>query len=533
MSKESFRLLEAMSALPDHLVDQFAPEEADRPEQKSGIRSGGRAPGGPRLGRRRRWVRWAGAAAACLCLAAGLWLYFLPGMGSSAGAGGAAGEEGAVFQSYAGPVLPLALSEETEAVTAERTLTWDFAPWEKVWISHAEAADRSGLTGSDRQELLEDLWETWPEGGRYESSTDVQVTDAYTLTNTTNEDQHLTLRYPFTASLRTLAEETPVLTAGEETLETTLAVGRSETYLSSWTDCEELLARGTVEETDLSALAVTVYRFTDPYGPEESDEAPNPSLQVRFSLDYDATVVLRFGFEGGSYDREAGEMCQSFSIPRPGEKSYRQERVLIVLGEDVEDLSVTGTVSGGADSAPLDGCGVTVERYESDLAAVLKELEGPLWEALSGSGDRELFFRCLAQTLKENLETPGWTWQQGAVNLTDLGSQMLTGDRVCYLEASVTVPAGGSLTLTASLTKAASHDYAGGGGETGLRGYDLVTTLGSNLRFTRQQAVLEDRGLVEIAEQNLGFDLAAGIRRVELSLDEPHYYLTVRARTEE
>ncbi len=119
------------------------------------------------------------------------------------------------------------------------------------------------------------------------------------------------------------------------------------------------------------------------------------------------------------------------------------------------------------------------------------------------------------------------------MNLTDLGSQVLTGDRVCYLEASVTVPAGGSLTLTASLTKAASHDYAGGGGETGLRGYDLVTTLGSNLRFTRQQAVIEDRGLVEIAEQNLGFDLAAGIRQVELSLDEPHDDLTVQARTEE
>lgn len=525
MSKESFRLLEAMSALPDHLVDQFAPEEAKQPGKKRH--------GAPRLGQRRRWVRWAAAAAACLCLAAGLWLRFLPRMGSSAGAGGAAGEEGAVFQSYAGPVLPLTLSEETEAVTAERTVTWDFAPWEKVWISNEEAADRLGLTGSDRQELLADLSETWPEGGRYESSTDVQVTDAYTLTNTTNEDQHLTLRYPFTASLRTLEEETPVLTAGETTLDTTLTVGQSGEYLSSWEDCENLLSQGTVGETDLSTLAVTVYRFTDPYGPEESDEAPNPSLQVRFSLDYDATAVLRFGFEGGSYGREAGEMCQSFSIPQPGEKSYRQERVLIVLGEDVEDLSVTGTVSGGADSAPLDGCGVTVERYESDLAAVLKELEEPLWEALSGSGDRALFFRCLSQTLKEDLETPGWTWQQGAVNLTDLGSQVLTGDRVCYLEDSVTVPAGGSLTLTASLTKAASHDYAGGGGETGLQGYDLVTTLGSNLRFTRQQAVIEDRGLVEIAEQNLGFDLAAGIRQVELSLDEPHYYLTVRARAEE
>ena len=523
MSKESFRLLEAMSALPDHLVDQFAPEEAKQPGKKKH--------GAHRLGQRRRWVRWAAAAAACLCLAAGLWLRFLPRMGSSAG--GAAGEEGAVFQSYAGPVLPLTLREETEAVTAERTLTWDFAPWEKVWISNEEAADQSGLTGPDRQELLADLSETWPEGGRYESSTDVQVTDAYTLTNATSEDQLLTLRYPFTASLRTLEEETPVLTAGGETLDTTLTVGQSGEYLSSWEDCENLLSQGTVGETDLSTMAVTVYRFTDPYGPEESDEAPNPSLQVRFSLDYDATAVLRFGFEGGSYDREAGEMCQSFSIPQPGEKSYRQERVLIVLGEDVEDLSVTGTVSGGADSAPLDGCGVTVERYESDLSAVLKELEEPLWEALSGSGDRALFFRCLSQTLKEDLETPGWTWQQGAVNLTDLGSQVLTGDRVCYLEDSVTVPAGGSLTLTASLTKAASHDYAGGGGETGLRGYDLVTTLGSNLRFTRQQAVIEDRGLVEIAEQNLGFDLAAGVRRVELSLDEPHYYLTVRARAEE
>ena len=38
------------------------------------------------------------------------------------------------------------------------------------------------------------------------------------------------------------------------------------------------------------------------------------------------------------------------------------------------------------------------------LSAVLEELEGPLWEALSGSYDRELFFRCLAQALREALE---------------------------------------------------------------------------------------------------------------------------------
>ena len=63
-----------------------------------------------------------------------------------------------------------------------------------------------------------------------------------------------------------------------------------------------------------------------------------------------------------------------------------------------------------------------------------------------------------------------------------------------------------------------------------IRGYDMVTTLDSNLSFTKQTAQLEDRGQIEIVRQNFGFDLANGINQVELDSSVPHYYLEVKER---
>ena len=105
-------------------------------------------------------------------------------------------------------------------------------------------------------------------------------------------------------------------------------------------------------------------------------------------------------------------------------------------------------------------------------------------------------------------------------------------DRVCWLEGTVTIPAGGSLTVTAEMTKSPSFDYACARTENrGIYGYDMVTALGSQLTFTGQEAVIEDRGLVEIAFQNFGFDLETGVRRVALDVGQDHYYLGVQRRT--
>ena len=106
---------------------------------------------------------------------------------------------------------------------------------------------------------------------------------------------------------------------------------------------------------------------------------------------------------------------------------------------------------------------------------------------------------------------------------------MLVQERVLYLSFPVTVPAGGSVTVSASLWKAPSYDFGCSGSENvGLQGYDLATALGSSLTFTAQTAALANAADIEIVRQNLGFDLESGVTEVPLDLAEPRYYLEIR-----
>ena len=113
--------------------------------------------------------------------------------------------------------------------------------------------------------------------------------------------------------------------------------------------------------------------------------------------------------------------------------------------------------------------------------------------------------------------------------LDDFLWDVLVQERVLYLAFPVTVPAGGSVTVSASLWKEPSYDYGCSGSENvGLQGYDLVTALGSTLDFTGQTAALVNTDTIEIVRQNLGFDLENGVTEVSLGLAEPHYYLEIR-----
>ena len=78
------------------------------------------------------------------------------------------------------------------------------------------------------------------------------------------------------------------------------------------------------------------------------------------------------------------------------------------------------------------------------------------------------------------------------------------------------------------MEKESSYDYSCEQPNKGSRGYDLMTTLCSNLVCTEQTATLEDRGQIEILWQNFGFDLEAGIQTVELDTETEHYFLIVR-----
>ena len=120
--------------------------------------------------------------------------------------------------------------------------------------------------------------------------------------------------------------------------------------------------------------------------------------------------------------------------------------------------------------------------------------------------DFEMYFGLM----KENLLTygilsdyPAERYHTGRLDDLDFAYM----DRVFYLEAQVTIPAGESVILTVEMTKEGSYDfYCAHTKNRGVYGYDMVTKLGSNLSCRSQAAVLEDRGQIEIIWQNFGFE---------------------------
>lgn len=100
--------------------------------------------------------------------------------------------------------------------------------------------------------------------------------------------------------------------------------------------------------------------------------------------------------------------------------------------------------------------------------------------------------------------------------------------RMNYQSFELTIPARESVSVTVELTKDASYNDDGptdDGGETDS--FYLAAVFGSNLNFTSQSVTLEDRGIIEIMNQNFGFDIENGIKTVELDLNTERYYIEI------
>jgi hypothetical protein len=113
--------------------------------------------------------------------------------------------------------------------------------------------------------------------------------------------------------------------------------------------------------------------------------------------------------------------------------------------------------------------------------------------------------------------------------LEELFSEVNVVKRVFYQTAEIEIPAFGSLELKAEMVKPGSFDFYIGPGSANqdVYGYDMVTTLGSNLFFNSMAAGITGVSRIEIVRQNFGFDPANGILSVTLDMDEPHYYIEV------
>lgn len=556
MSKQSERLLVQLGEIKAEIV-----EEADEAVPKS-------------AGKRPAWRRWAVMAAglALVLFTAGVLTGVIPLLqlgGNSGSAGVNPADSGpTTFMSYAGPVLPLTLREKNDSITARRDITLDFLPWTPEWWTKEgmTAADYSGMS-AEYHALLEDYDRWFPNGGYYRTLTDILVTDSYTLTNTAGEAQTVSVLYPFSGSLYNLRQALPVLFADGSQLDTTLyagvnpggdmgflgnaLVGEPEpggarlSYPHSWEAYRDALADGRYLRNalgglpDLSGVSVAVYEFTDPWGEEQDDEAgrPNPTIRAEYDIDVNRTVILSYGFHGGSYNWDTGHMTRTYSIPQSSwETRYGETCYLIAVGEDLSNLTTRGYATGGSETTDTIEAGVTVRRYKTDLETILRTAAQAIYENWRVQNNEtrldavgfEMYFNMFKGWLLSDGPLSGGGAGRAHTGMLEDNDVLFT-DRVFYLEAEITVPAGGSVTLSATMCRDSSYDeYCAHAKNRGVYGYDLVTRLGSNLTCTGQRAAIEDRGLIEIVRQNFGFDLKNGVKTVDLDPAQEHYYLEVR-----
>ena len=384
------------------------------------------------------------------------------------------------------------------------------------------------------------------------------VTDSYVLSNSTSEDIVLTASYPFVGDFSSGYKWIPSISVNGSGVETEVYAGKfSGGFYSAsgpnsdktdrsniesadeWSDFQMLLEDGSyladayAEYPELNQNVI-VYKLSNIAYDGSDETATNPTLGMEFTAFYPDTLIFSYGSTGGRRNSETGNIQQSYHIPEENERGYGMDRYLIILGEDITNLNVQGYRDGGCDEGEeITGVTADVERYETTLGEIVWELlisdREPSYfdeEQVDIASD-EVLYGSIAELmydygmLSDNV-AERYAWG----DLGDMWSETYNMQRVMYVTFEVVVPANGSVQVDATMMKNASIDHVGE--ETDRNGFDMVTQVGSTLEFSKQSASVSNSQFIEIIYQNFGFDLEKGITKVELDVNEPHYYMEVR-----
>ena len=448
------------------------------------------------------------------------------------GSGDPASPEDFEYMDYQGPILPLMLSEPVSGVSAERQTTLDFAPYETRTEEWTDANGEQRIYTTSDQAVL--------------------VTDSYTLKNADAEDKTFTVFYPFAGDFHLSADACPSVAVNSQTIETELTAGSysggfldAEGNETAGTDRFNLLQLGscqayrellggdylshTLDTVPELTETVKVYRFYDFDAPIADEKNPNPSLQAAYVLDYGKTKIITFGSNGGGDDYDSGSGYRVVGgLGRTN--GHSDEMLLIVVGEDIQDLRTQGFINSGCHPGDEIEVGCRMEVKEAILGDVLRELTGRYFAhtdpeegpQLADTQDGELLYAATVDTLLRYgilNDDPAERYSFGMLEelLTDVTSMK----RVFLLRFEVTVPAGGETEITLEMRKEASvsfmNDYT--------NGFDLLWDP-VNLPLSERGLELRNTGLVTIVDDSFDSALQEGVQLLPNAAAE-HLWLKV------
>ena len=413
------------------------------------------------------------------------------------------------FMSYAGPVFPLTLAQAEPALSADRELLLDCAPYAE------------------------------------ENTAAITVTDRYTIRNDSDEDCTVTVLYPFVSSLSDLDSLQPSLTVDGAAAKNKLYPGAFPGWFGpaspdpelaeerwnlhhaeSWTEYQTLLT-GSYQADALAPKTlpeqnVYVYSFTA----SGETTANAATLAITVDADPDKTTILTYGINGYGQNEATGQPQYSYFT-----NEHRQSlHLLAMLGQDLTGCAMQGYTDGSCEQGKeLDTLEGTVTRTELPLAELLRQIAAAQLGADASADEVKRLAAAAAELLKQYgvcSATPAERYSEG--RLDDLLQDAETVQRVCYAAAEITIPAGGTVCVEAVFRKPHSFDFFGFYNEL-VDGYGIMTT-GSALTLQNQTARLDTHGLVAIYGQNFEFDGQGNA--VPLSAQTEYYYLNLTAGSE-
>ena len=448
------------------------------------------------------------SVAACACIIYGVGFFFLWGPA----AGGGNGSNGTSYMSYAGPVFPLSTTSDTSGIEVTRHTNWDFSPYQSKVVTEDMHPDIPENTENYTYD-------------RYQSES--IVTDQYVLTNTTDVDITLSLSYPFAAHFNDSIDVMPEIkvdgtialtefVAGKYSGSFTPAIGDEDSEeqlnlhnISSWNDYKALLSDDlyyTEAQKEFPSLniPIVVYEYAN-LTYTGNEEASNPTFAIHFEHDPAKTSLSGWGWNAGGWNGDGSGYygCSRVYIPGGNDIDKGATAYLIVIGEDIETPVIQGYRDGGCDDGEeIKNISVDFKKYETTLEDFIVNIcfaeFDTTAEYLYGSYDsddasllslvtKEMALGYIAQLMYDDGILSGDGIERYVTGwLENYVYDYPQMSRVMYLSFDVTIPAGSSITIDATMVKEASIDYTGKNMH--RNGYDMVTTLASPFHFTKQTA---------------------------------------------